>query len=133
MNKQQRQYAQAKADCEALEAAKAKIEHDYIVSADITNSDGAIPKRLWQIDDEKAFEAACVATEAAVEELHEDEARNILRKAEDALIEYGLSIVPAGIRDTLRPHVLGRTSRYSTRKEIIDATFRLDTRTAPNA
>lgn len=46
-----------------------------------------------------------------------------LEAAEDAMIAYGLSIAPAGIRDTLER---GVKENYTIRLKVIDAVFRLD-------
>jgi hypothetical protein len=55
-----------------------------------------------------------------------DAARAAVKDAENALIEYGLSIAPVEIRETLR-----KESRriLTIRERLIDLVMRLDTRT----
>lgn len=131
MNKYQRQYATAKAHFDTLEAAEAQIELDYIIDNDITNADGTVPSRIFMIDSEEVFDAACIACDPAISALSAYEARTALHAAEDALIEYGLSIVPLSVKTALHDKAIGKNADYTTRKKIIDVTFRLDTRTAP--
>ena len=50
-------------------------------------------------------------------------AEESIKAAEDAMIAYGLSIAPAGIRDTLER---GVKENYTIRLKVIDAVFRLD-------
>ena len=44
------------------------------------------------------------------------------------MIEYGLSLAPAGIRATLAK---GAKDNYTTRQKLIDLVFRLDVSTVP--
>ena len=44
------------------------------------------------------------------------------------MIEYGLSIAPAGIRSTLAK---GAKDNYTTRQKLIELVFRLDVSTVP--
>ena len=48
--------------------------------------------------------------------------------AEDRLIEYGISIAPAGIRATLTK---GAKDNYAARQKLIDLVLRLDISTVP--
>ncbi|HNX81721.1 MAG TPA: hypothetical protein PKL77_06200 [Candidatus Omnitrophota bacterium] len=131
MNKQQRQYAVCKSVVEVIEAEIEKIESDYIVNHRIINPDGSIPSHMWCIEPDEAFDAACEAVGPAVDALNLAKAESALRQAEDALIEYGLSIVPEGIKNILYEKALGKTSDYVIRKKIIDVTFRHDPHTVP--
>ena len=127
MNKEQIAYAVAKAKLEALEEAVNEQEMAFILENAIENPDGSIPKHLWCMEDEDAFniantELGRIMTESGLEaELNA--ARSLLRKAEDELIAYGLSLAPERVRRTLEASA--RTD-WKTREKILELTFRLD-------
>ena len=129
MNKQQKAYAKAKATAEALFEAMKENEARFIVEAGITNSDGTTPKSLYLIEDDAAMERACDDYMKSPLYLDDEyhKARVALENAEEELIEYGISIAPAGIRETLER---GK-KQARIRKKLIDLAFRLDTRTVP--
>ena len=52
-------------------------------------------------------------------------AEDVLESAEDALIDYALSIIPSGVANTLNAH----RRDYSTRKKMLEIAFRLDVST----
>lgn len=131
MNKVQKAYALAKAAYKAAEDEETRVERAFIARHNIKNSDGTTPDYLWKWDapdDEwDAMNALLDAEEggqAALDMM--DAAKKALVSAEDALIEYAISISPAGIRDTLRR---GAKNQLSVREKLIDLAFRLDTRT----
>ena len=127
MNKEQIAYAVAKAKLEALEEVVNEQEMAFILENAIENPDGSIPKHLWCMEDEDAFniantELGRIMTESGLEaELNA--ARSLLHKAEDELIAYGLSLAPERVRRTLEASA--RTD-WKTREKILELTFRLD-------
>lgn len=129
MNKQQMAYAVAKAKLEVLEEVANEREMAFIMENAIENPDGSIPKHLWCMEDEDAFniantELSRIMTESGLEaELNA--ARRLLHKAEDELIAYGLSLAPERVRKTLEESA--RTD-WKTREKILELTFRLDCR-----
>lgn len=78
----------------------------------------------------ETFDRAVEATSAEIEGsgLWADilAAEESLKAAEDAMIAYGLSIAPAGIRATLER---GVKENYTIRLKVIDAVFHLDVST----
>ena len=127
MNKQQMAYAVARAKLEALEEVANEREMAFMMENAIENPDGSIPKHLWCMEDEDAFniantELGRIMTESGLEaELNA--ARSLLHKAEDELIAYGLSLAPERVRRTLEASA--RTD-WKTREKILELTFRLD-------
>lgn len=102
----------------------------YIVAQGIHNGDGTIPERVYCIDDMETFDRASEETSAEIEGsgLWADilAAEKALKAAEDAMIAYGISIAPAGIRATLER---GIKENYTIRQKVIDLVFRLDVST----
>ena len=133
MNKQQKAYLQAKAVLETLEQQEGELEYKYILDNNITNEDGSIPERIFCIDNEEVFDRANQELAQATEKngLWQKilDAREIVRQAEDGLIEYGLSIIPTAHAN--EKEILTRASKtdYTVRRKIIDLVFRLDTST----
>lgn len=129
-NSAQRAYMLAKAHLQALKDREAEIERAYIIAQGIHNADGMIPERVYCIDDMETFDRASEATSAEIEGsgLWTDilAAEEAVKAAEDAMIAYGLSIAPAGIRATLER---GVKENYTIRRKVIDAVFRLDVST----
>ena len=122
MNKEQIAYAVAKAKLEALEEAVNEQEMAFILENAIE-----IPKHLWCMEDEDAFNVANtefgrIMTESGLE-ADLNAARRLLHKAEDDLIAYGLSLAPERVRKTLEKSA--RTD-WKTREKILELTFRLD-------
>ena len=139
MNKQQRAYMVAKAKLDTIKELANEIERKYIAEHNIVNADGEIPTAIYCIDDDETFDKANEATAPEIEALGIVDAEKALRAAEDALINYGLSIMPtvnAAERETLRNccfGINGATFRLKTRQQVIDLTFKLNTRTVPKA
>lgn len=129
-NSAQRAYMVAKAHLQALRDREAEVEKAYIVAKGIRNADDTIPERVYCIDDAETFERASEETAAEIEGsgLWSDilAAEKQLKAAEDAMIAYGISIAPAGIRATLER---GVKENYTIRLKVIDAVFRLDVST----
>ena len=127
MNKQQMAYAVARAKLEALEEVANEREMAFIMENAIENPDGSIPKHLWCMEDEDAFNVANtefgrIMTESGLE-ADLNAARRLLHKAEDDRIAYGLSLAPERVRKTLEKSA--RTD-WKTREKILELTFRLD-------
>ena len=116
----------AKAHLQALKDREAEIERAYIIAHSIRNADDTIPERVYCIDNMETFDRAVEATSAEIEGsgLWADilAAEESLKAAEDAMIAYGLSIAPAGIRATLER---GVKENYTIRIKVIDAVFHL--------
>lgn len=130
-NKVQREYMAAKALVETLEGRVKEMEQAYIATHSITNPDGTIPERIFCILDEAVFDKANEESAAEIAacglEAKYNAAQNALKAAEDRMVEYGISLAPAGIRA-----ILERGAKdYATRKKLIDLVFRLDVSTVP--
>lgn len=129
-NSAQRAYMLAKAHLQASKDREAEIERAYIIAHSIRNADDTIPERVYCIDNMETFDRAVEATSAEIEGsgLWADilAAEESLKAAEDAMIAYGLSIAPAGIRATLER---GVKENYTIRLKVIDAVFHLDVST----
>jgi hypothetical protein len=97
MNRLQREYAEAKATLDAIQARMGQDEAEYCRMHECTDEDGNPVNRIYQIDDNAAFEAANNGFWA----LHEHDAKEehaaskALRQAEDALIQWGISVMPS--------------------------------------
>ncbi len=131
-NKVQREYMVAKALVKTLEEREKEMERAYIAAHGITNPDGTIPERICSILDEAVFDKANEESAAEMAacglEAEYNAAQDALKAAEDRMIEYGLSLAPAGIRATLEK---GAKGSYTTRQKLIDLVFRLDVSTVP--
>ena len=129
-NKVQETYTKAKARVEAMESRESEMERQYIADNGIVNPDGSIPELIYCMDDQAAFEKANEEFSAAVVssglEAEMNAARDALRAAENRLIEYGLSIAPGGVRETLQKAV---KENACTRFKVIDLVFKLDVST----
>jgi hypothetical protein len=123
MNKQQKAYAIAKAAYDVALHEQRAAELEYITSNGIKNSDGTTPRNIYSIEDDSICDKAY--EDLAEYDDKRYEAFQALTKAEDDLIEYGLSIAPKAVAETLR----SVKDNLKYRKQIIDLTFRLDTRT----
>ena len=130
-NKVQRDYMAAKALVETLEEREKNMEQAYIATHGITNPDGTIPERIYCILDEAAFvkanEEFSAETAACGLEAEHNAAKKALKAAEERMIEYGISLAPAGIRATLEKGA----KDYATRQKLIDLVLRLDVSTVP--
>ena len=126
-NTVQKDYMVAKALLEALEEEMNEKEQEYIADRKITNHGGEVPNYIWCIDDIDIFDTAneefsgIIAKSGLWEKILSAKLR--LKESEDALIQYGLSLVPQKERE-----ILTRATRenYATRKKIIDLTAKLD-------
>jgi len=122
-NIQQKNYMRAKALVETLEAEAERIEKAYITQHGIVNPDGSVPNRIYDIEDEVVFDSVNEETVAEIDALGLYEAREILREAENELIKYGLSIVPAKERQILSDRCFGNNGHYvhvDIRQKVIE-------------
>jgi hypothetical protein len=89
---------------------------------------GRDEKYIWMIDDKAVFDLLNAEFSVMAVGLNNDYtiAGDALKDAENALIEYGLSIAPAEIRKILR-----RESErpVEIREQLIELVVRLDTKT----
>ena len=130
MNKQQKNYAVAKAYLKTLETRAEEIEREYITGHNIVNPDGTVPAAIYCIDDEAAFDKANADTAPALDALEIWKARETLDTAEDALINYALSLMPSANdeeRETLKANCFGPNCRLKIRNKVLDLAFRLNT------
>ena len=131
-NAEQRVYMLAKAHLDALMDEQAEMERNYIKAQNIINDDGTAPEMIYCIDDEETFGrinqefSALPEAKALWEEILE--ARELLKQAENQLIAYGLSLVPAREREILAQSA---AANYTTRKKLIDLALKLDASTVP--
>lgn len=129
MNIQQRNYAKAKAFLESLEAEEKQQEAEYIKANCLIGISA-----IYEIEDDEEFDKHNNALSAITNSsgLWDKilDARKLLKSAEDALIEWGLSYAPAKVRMTLSEQA--RTN-ITNRLKIIDWTFRVDAKTMPGA
>ncbi|MDF1495475.1 hypothetical protein [Caproiciproducens sp. CPB-2] len=129
-NKVQDNYMKAKAVVESIESRQKEIERQYIADKGIVNPDGSIPELLYCMEDDAAFETANEECSAIIVsaglESELNAASAVLKTAEEKLIEYGLSIAPAGVRAVLQEEV---KKNACTRMKVIDLVFRLDAST----
>lgn len=127
MNKQQNAYITAKAAMEAAEEILAEREKSFLEHR------GRPEDRLHEIEDERAFDSLLIEfyEDPEIVALEEDvqAKRDALRAAENSLIEYGLSIAPAGVREDLRR---GAATQIKIRQKLIGLVVKLDTKTVKN-
>lgn len=128
-NRQQREYKAAKAKLDKLEATKARLEQQFILDNGIVNPDGSVPRLIYLIDDDNTAEKAIEEFSAQIEKsgLWSSilEARERFDKAEEALLEYAISITPAKLHPSLRK----ATTIYKYRQEMIETVLKLDVST----
>jgi hypothetical protein len=123
MNQVQARYATARAAFTAIEDAMRAKEAEFLQSR------GRAETRIYMIDNDETFSRlnAEFAPHAECFDAGCAAAKTALREAEDALVEYALSLAPAKIRDTLR----SGCKKIAFREKIIGSIMRLDAATAP--
>lgn len=133
MSRIQRAYALAKAQHDAIKAENERIEAEFCAKRGYLTGEGNPALHVWMIDDETIFEAAnegfCTLNEQGGND--EIKAREALRLAEDALIEWGLSIMPVGMAKERDALIRESGRQLKVRVQLIDLAFRLDARTIP--
>lgn len=121
----------AKANFDVYKYRERKIEQAYIAEHGIVNPDGTVPSCVIAIEHNEVFEQANKETCAACERsgLYEEKARQILTEAENALIAYGLRILPAGLQKEREALEKAASASIVTHEKLIDLIFKLDART----
>ena len=130
-NKQQKAYMKAKAALETLETMEHEMEEDFVKSLGVTNEDGSIPSRTQMIDNDEIAEKAIEDFGKIVEDFGLWEklkkAKEDFRIAEEALVQYALSIIPfQKERETLTKAV--KTS-IKYREQVVEMVLKLDVST----
>ena len=126
MNEVQKKYAFAKAQERTLTEIYDEAEAAFIADSGYRDPQtDQPPKHLYQIEDDGVFEELCEAFSVDPANNWEEvnRAKDALRKAEDELIEYGLSLCPVKVQEKLRKAC---KTRLKTREKILDLAFRLD-------
>jgi hypothetical protein len=125
VNAVQKAYMKARAVREAAEDRMNRLEAGFLASR------GRAEKHIWMIDDESVFDL--LNAEFSESPKHEYEAlikaREDLKQAENALIAYGLSIMPEKYKK--EAGILRSSRDITVRRKLIDLAFRLDTGTVP--
>ena len=133
MNKQQRDYEKSKTGKAARRNEDGGAGEILLKGRGLMDSEGTEADSLYKIEDEALFDMACKNFDAlpGIPELNEEYARagEALRAAEEALVEYALSIAPQATARTLRESV---KNNYTIRQKIITLTMKLDTTTVKN-
>ena len=130
-NKEQKEYMNAKAILSALEDQESKMEADFVKSLGVVNPDCSIPTKTWAIDDDEIADKAITDFGKIEEEsgLWAEilKARENFKAAEEALVQYALSIIPF----RKEREILTRAAKNSIkhREEIIANVLRLDVST----
>lgn len=127
MNKQQREYAKAKAIAELTEQEHNKRMTQFISESGYINPDGTIPTELWKIENDKVFEFLCDKWDNSPFNNYSEvqKTQKALREAEEKLIDYALSIAPQPVVDVLNQN----RYRWDIREKLLDLAFKLDTTT----
>lgn len=115
MNKQQRDYEKAKQAKQRVEMKMEAREESFLKGRGLMDSEGTEADSLYKIEDEALFDMACKEFDLlpGIPELNKEYARagEALRAAEEALVEYALSIAPPAT---------ARTLRESAKKQLYD-------------
>lgn len=127
MNRIQQNYAMAKARLDAIKEQQNKNEADFIRESGYVNDDGTVPSHLWMMDDETRFDELSEQFDSSDRNLFYKvrDAEKELKKAEDALIDFGLSVSPVEIRNTLTRN----RNNWKIREQLVNLAFRLDATT----
>lgn len=128
MNTYQKNYAAAKAAYEAAKEALNEAEAAF-VRDNVPDEQRSQVTYLYMIEDDELFDRLCGQFESQHADLIETklQAEKQLSEAENALIHWGLSIVPDEIRKVLEPKM--NVLKY--RQKVIDLSFKVDPKTCP--
>lgn len=130
-NKQQKAYMRAKAALETLETMEHEMEEDFVKSLGVTNEDGSIPSRTWMIDNDEIAEKAIEDFGKIVEDFGLWEklkkAKEDFKIAEEALVQYALSIIPFPKERATLTKAVKTSIKY--REEVIEMVLKLDVST----
>jgi hypothetical protein len=125
MNAVQKAYIKAKAVYETTEGRVNQVEAGFL------KNHGRAEKHIWAIDDESVFDRLNNEFSETFknEETALVKARMDLELVEDALITFGLSIIPSKYKK--HADALRSSRDITVRQKIINLTMSLDTRTVP--
>jgi hypothetical protein len=124
MNQVQKTYAKTKASYEAIRIKKDKIVDCFFADHDVTD------EVLLAMDEETADRMDAELKEKYVDVFETFyKAKETLKKAENALIEYGLSIVPVKLANEIRSGLY----MFTVRQKLLDLNMSLDPATVPMA
>ena len=102
-NKQQKAYMTAQVNLKTLERIQNGMETLYIKEKGIINEDGTTPQLIYMIDAKETFESANVDFSKRPESekvwAQIIEAREVLKSAEENLLEYGLNDIPVPAKE----------------------------------
>lgn len=130
-NKQQKAYMRAKAALETLETMEHEMEEDFVKSLGVTNEDGSIPSRTQMIDNDEIAEKAIEDFGKIVEDFGLWEklkkAKEDFKIAEEALVQYALSIIPFPKERATLTKAVKTSIKY--REEVIEMVLKLDVST----
>lgn len=120
MNLYQRNYAKAKALYEAAQKAESRFYTAFMART------GKDEDTLTM----EEFDRLMVDYQAALDETglqrELNDARDLLTVAEGALIDWGMGIVPRGLRREIAPLNDSLVRNYQVRQKMIDLVMRLD-------
>ena len=134
MNTTQKNYTLAAAHFAAVKAEQNAAEAAYCKEHGYTDDEGKPATAIFRIDDPVLFDCAT----ADFDTLHPEfegqynTARNALKAAENALIEYGLSIMPEVYKEKREALRKAASERITARMELIKYVMRLDASTVPD-
>lgn len=133
MNKEQKNYILAKAYLDTLREEEFTIGQNYIREHYIKNDDGSTPSRIYDIDDDEIYDKAinecCKLLETCGLEAKINEANELLKKAEEALIKFGLDIFSKYYPKQKENLENGIKNNYTHRLKMIDLILKLDVST----
>lgn len=128
-NTQQANYLLARTLLAAVEDREREVEQKYIADNSIVNGDGTTPERIYCIEDMDTFNKANAECSDVITRrglwAEIVEARRMLKKAEELLVDYAIAIAP----HTDRAAIAEVAKNYTARQKIIALTMRLDTST----
>ena len=127
---EQAAYLAALANYDAIDAASAQAEADFLAASGAKDASGQTPARLFMIAELDEFERLCTEFENSPFNLANDLqiAAQLLTAAEEALLAWALDLAPEPIRAVLAK---GISDSCATRKKLIDLALRLDVSTVP--
>ena len=130
MTTEQKYYSVAKAYVSLLRDEQEAAEQEYIKVKGIVNEDGTTPFALYCIDDQKIFDKA----NEEFSELEESKklwaeivkAEEVLKNAEETLIEFGLNVIPESMKAVKEALTNSYKKNYTVRLNLIDLAFRYE-------
>lgn len=127
MNRWQKNYAEAKVVAEATARAFRENEAEYIRQIGYRNADGTVPEAIYMVDNDDDFDRLSTGFELSPLNISVEVQRTqqYLTDAENALIDFALTLVPQPQRDTLDRN----RNIVRIRKKLLDCAFRLDVST----